>query len=851
MSNNYSIDFRVSILAFSLLVTSLPLAISQSTIAHPLLAQSASQDLKTAADHSFKQGIEHYQTNQLEKALHFWKQALKRYQQLKDPQAEGATLGALGAVYLALGDYNQAEEYSQRFLAIARKLSNLEGQAQALGNLGIAYKRLGRYPEAISSQNQALEIMRKLQNRQAEGQLLLNLGNTREVMGDYDAAIAAYEQSLTLARQSQDLRGEGTALGNLGAIYADKGDDRKALAFYQQGLKLAESTQDSPQQISILINIGTVYYFLEQRNLTIDYYQRSLSLAQKLGDRKLQGEVLSNLGLIYEDQKEFAKAIQAHQQSVAIAQTSKDPRAEAQARNNLGHTLFYAGELAESEKNLRTAVKLLDSLRSGLGDFDQVNIFDTQVFTYNLLQQVLIAANKPEAALEASEQGRARAFAQLLASRLAVAPSAKKASQSSSVAVISAPSIAQIRQIARQQNATLVSYAIVPDAQFRFRGKQRAKAAGLFIWVVKPAGNVEFRQVDLNSLSKQQITLEELVQVARCLSPTPLCPTLEEFVQSKQPAAKQTDEPTTSSQSPIPYYPGLKELHQLLIAPISDLLPTNPSDRVVFIPQESLFLVPFAALQDTKEKFLVEQHTVLSAPSIQVLDFTHQQRLRSRSRPGNSKQTQDAALVVGNPTMPKVVLTAGNAPEQLKSLPGSEQEAQEIAKLLKTTAIIGAEATKANILQKLSKARFVHLATHGLLEYGSQQGSLQTGVPGAIALAPSGKDDGLLTATEILNFRLNAELVVLSACDTGQGRITGDGVIGLSRAWISAQVPSVIVSLWAVPDAQTALLMTLFYQNLQHTSDKAQALRQAMLTTMQEYPQPLDWAAFTLIGEAE
>jgi CHAT domain-containing protein len=93
--------------------------------------------------------------------------------------------------------------------------------------------------------------------------------------------------------------------------------------------------------------------------------------------------------------------------------------------------------------------------------------------------------------------------------------------------------------------------------------------------------------------------------------------------------------------------------------------------------------------------------------------------------------------------------------------------------------------------------------------------------------------------------------VVLSACDTGRGKITGDGVIGLSRSLITAGVPSVIVSLWSIPDAPTASLMTKFYKNLQQNPDKAQALRSAMLTTMKQHPNPVDWAAFTLIGEAQ
>jgi CHAT domain-containing protein len=163
---------------------------------------------------------------------------------------------------------------------------------------------------------------------------------------------------------------------------------------------------------------------------------------------------------------------------------------------------------------------------------------------------------------------------------------------------------------------------------------------------------------------------------------------------------------------------------------------------------------------------------------------------------------------------------------------------------LNTQALTGNQATKSSILPLMSKAQIIHLATHGILD------DIQ-GLKSAIALAPSGEDDGLLTAEEILNLKLNAELVVLSACDTGRGRITGDGVIGLSRSFISAGVPSVIVSLWSVPDAPTASLMTEFYKNLQLNPDKAIALRQAMLTTMKQHPNPKNWAAFTLIGESQ
>jgi CHAT domain-containing protein len=125
------------------------------------------------------------------------------------------------------------------------------------------------------------------------------------------------------------------------------------------------------------------------------------------------------------------------------------------------------------------------------------------------------------------------------------------------------------------------------------------------------------------------------------------------------------------------------------------------------------------------------------------------------------------------------------------------------------------------------------------------------GIPTAIALAPTANDDGLLTLAKILDLKINADLVVLSACDTGQGTLSGDGVIGLSRSLISAGTPSVIVTLWKIPDITTSILMTDFYQNLQQNPDKAVALRKAMLKTMKQYPEPINWGAFTLIGEAQ
>lgn len=821
-------NIKVGILSVYLLAIGLAPAIATDRVQLSTnLGNKVDRIAQTTASDFFQTGVTHYRDRQLKQAVTAWHQALKLYQKDRDEQGEIATLGVLNSGYLDLGEYTRSTESGERLLQLAKKTNNLKIQAQTLGNLGIAYQRLGNYPKSLTINQQAVTIFKSLNMRQAEGQVLSNLGNTYAIIGDYDRAIPLYKQGLEIARSTKNTQQEGNILSNLGAVYTNQGQDRKALTFYQDSLKIVRTLDDRTLQTGILINLGTTHYLLGDKDLGVTTYQQAQTLAKQLENPQLLGEVLSNLGLIYEDRREYAKAIQSHQQSLDIAIASKNPRTEALARNSLAHTFLATNRLADAQQQLRSAIATLDRMRSSLSELEQVSIFDTQAFSYNLLEQVLIADRKPEAALEAAEQGRARAFALRLANRLTSTASSQPSRES---ADISTPSIDKIRQIAKQHQATLVSYSIVADQEFKFRGKQRGEAAELYIWVVQPNGKVTFRQVDLKSLRQQKITLEQLTNASRCLMPDrqdclDIEPSIAKFTKGK--------------------YPALRELYQIAIAPIADLLPQNPDDYVIFIPQDSLFRVPFAALQSPDGKFLIEKHTVLSAPSIQVLNFTDRQRQLQ------SNDTNRSAVVVGNPTMPKIVNKIGEPPFQLAALPGSEQEAKEISQLLNTQPMMGKSATKANFLKTLSQARFVHLATHGLLNYVSIAGVDSTEVPGALALAPAGTDDGLLTSREILNLKLNAKLVVLSACDTGRGRITGDGVIGLSRAWISTGVPSTIVSLRTVPDLSTRTLMVSFYQNFTKTSNIARSLRLAMLETKKTNPIPINWAAFILIGEPE
>jgi len=788
-----------------------------------VLAQT-NNSREAEADRLFEQGVEQDKKRQFDAAIQSWEQARIIYREIGNPLQEANALGNIGVMYRAKGEYTKSLEKLTEVLKIMKSLNNPIGISRALQQLGLLYDQIGKFEEAI-------DVLTK---------------------------------QLTLAQEIKNLKEEATAQGNLGLVYLHLDNYDLGSHAMQEQLRIAREIQDKGMQEIALSNLGLLNTSKENYEKAISYYEQVLALIRERKDRTAERYLQGNLGLLYRIRGNYNKAIEALREYVAVTQETNDRREAPEALNNLGVVLYESGNIDEAVPTLYKAIEGYESLRGELDDSNKISIADRQSRAYGTLQIALRDLNRINEALEVSERGRARAFADLLARRL---------SSSSEIPPESIIKIEKIKTIAGEQNATIVEY-------WQSIGNDK-----LFIWVVKPTGEVTFRQADIKPLEeKQKRSLETFINDSIIAVTTgqenatrgdstinfavgdrvrlksdeasfPARIVVSVDNQNRQITVRFPDSSTTdtvlmsqvsqkieknNSQSSINAQNlNLQELHKLLIKPIANLLPTDENAHVIFVPHRELFAVPFPALQDETGKYLIEKHTILTAPSIQVLESTR--KIRRRQIPSNAKNV----LIVGNPEMPfSRDREVGNAPQKLGQLPNAEEEAKAIAPLFNTTPLLGSQATKAAILPLLSNARIIHFATHGTLDD-------RRGLGSAIALSPTGEDDGWLTAEEILNLNLNAELVVLSACKTGKGRITGDGVIGLSRSLILAGVPSVIVSLWNVPDAPTAPLMKEFYQQIQRNPDKAQALRQAMLITMKQDPNPKNWAAFTLIGEAE
>ena len=285
--------------------------------------------------------------------------------------------------------------------------------------------------------------------------------------------------------------------------------------------------------------------------------------------------------------------------------------------------------------------------------------------------------------------------------------------------------------------------------------------------------------------------------------------------------------------NPGPVRALLADLYRWVLAPVERHLPRDPSALVYVVPHDVLLAVPFAALVDERGRYAIERHTMASAPSVGVLRYTadKKRRLTATGEPH--------LLALADPRPPD---DAGLGP-----LPGARAEVQAIGRSTpasRRTILLAEQASEANVKRLGRGQTFLHFAVHGLIRDDRPWQS-------ALLLSPGEGEDGWLRASEVFGLDLRADLVVLSGCSTGLGKVTGDGVLGLARAFFYAGTPSVVVSQWDVSDRATAFVMERFYARLHAGSSKAHALRSAQLAARARFSHPALWAAFALVGEPQ
>ena len=740
---------------------------------------------------------------------------------------EGSIRSNIGVALRFLGRYDEAAAAIEHALAIARDIGDERLVGQSLVFLGITNRARAEYQKAIDAYSEAIAIRNRLNDRRGVAQAMGNLGNVYHELGEFEKAIESQTRSLTIAKEVGYTAQVGFSTNNLAAVLASLGRD--ALPRYEEALAVWRQIDRQAEIARTLREIGVHRFFARGDAAGArSALEESLAIARRLRDVEAEGRSVLELGGIELASGNVDLALARFEEGLAIARELGSPYLEFELLSERGRGRLLSGDRDGAIADLRRSAAIVNDFRARVtSDESKVALVDRRQGVFRDLAMALLAADRPIEALEAAESGRARAFADVLHSRLVrpkpadrgvlddlraeaarpgagapIAAGGSRAGVSSALldrlrqqneelaSLVTADSagIGEIRATAARLDATIVEYLVTPDA--------------LLAWVVSPNGEVRS--------ARTSVTAARLTELAREL--------LGALDVGDAAALRGRETP-----------PGLRELHRLVIQPVAQWLPRTAGASVVVVPHGALSQVPFAALEDAQGVPLVSRYTLSMSPSASVFRYTATKRrgsVRGRS-----------AVVFSAPATPS---EAG-----LATLPGSLDEGGRVAERLaafKPALLTGARATEQLAKNGLADAAFIHFATHGLVSEIRPADS-------SIVLTPGAAQDGYLRASEIYGLELTADLVVLSGCSTARGRTTGDGVFGLPRAFIYAGTPSVVASLWDISDRATVFLMDRFYAELLRTGNKAGALRAAQLATRARYPHPALWSPFILIGE--
>ncbi|MFF7353872.1 CHAT domain-containing protein [Streptomyces filipinensis] len=778
---------------------------------------------------------------------------------LRTPLVRRTRIRALLALAESLyrtGDLAGGEEVARRVYGMAAG-EDADFAAEAFHRLGQALILRGQVGGALTAFAHAVETARAAGTGLEVAQELVSLGVAAATVGDNATARDCAAEAERLARAST--RRERTtvlasALGFRAVVLRRELRGEEAVAHAREALTLL-SGPVGRQDVAVLAQsrerLATCLLSCDEPQKTaeaIDLLRHNHAEAVERGDALLIVSSAANIAGAHARVDAMEEALAWAERAVDAARNAgQGPHMAASALLALGTMLQVRGEHAEADLRLLEAVTLWEQVRATTrNELEHIELLGEQAQVYRALQRCRVARGDTDGALEAALRVRGL----LLEQRLL-------AGRSPGPAMCPGPPTAPVtarhlsEQAARTHTVTLV-YSLPGPA----RPGVRSGTTTAYIWVISPDGTRRHHEVGLATVRSAMpsavaahsggtdgATAPEPPEkrLLRALSQGTAVP--DASTRDSSPLAERDSRGITDAQ--------LRLLADVFLRPVEDDLTAAGTRRLVVVPDGFLHHLPFNALPLKDTTPLVDRFTVAVAPSAR-----QGPRATARGRPGEVPASR--ALVVGNPDPPTQPLLPGLPAPVLRALPAAEREARDVAALYGARALLGPEATRETVLARLPQARFAHFAAHAFA------GEEVLRIPGALCLAPSGTpdparekygagaDSSYLRADHIEPLDLTGcPLVVLSACETGWGKPSPEGNLGLARTFLATGVESVVVSLWPVDDRATADLMTAFHRHLVTGSTTGEALRLAVCETRRRHRRPEDWAGFSLLGNAD
>jgi CHAT domain-containing protein/lipopolysaccharide biosynthesis regulator YciM len=824
-----------------------------------------------------------------DKAIEFQLQRLAIAREIKDRLGEGNGLGNLGLAYYSLGKYDKAIEFQLQRLAISREIKDRLGERAALGNLGNAYRNLGKYDKAIEFHLQSLAISREIKDFSGEGTALGNLGNAYYSLGKYDKAIEFHLQNLAISREIKDRLGEGNSLGNLGLAYRNFGKYDKAIEFHLQSLAISREIKDRLGEGNSLGNLGLAYYSLGKYGKAIEYYLQSLEIKREIKDRQGEGQSLGNLGLAYYSLGKYDRAIEFQLQSLAISREIKDRLGEGNSLGNLGNAYYSLGKydkaiefhlqsLAISREikdrsgemiglnNLAVAYQKLNRDREAMISYQQAltiarEIGDRSIEGYALsnLGVVLSKAKRPELAI--------LFYKQSINVREAIRKDIRKLDkdiQKSYLETVSS-SYKRLADLLIQQGRIMEALQVldllkVQELEDYFKNIKGSDRSAQGVRLLEPEKVISDKLLaisfenspEINSLLANKIQqlpkseinkvpeyLQKIPQGTALLYPLILGDRLEIILFSPNTipisrtvkiSQEELETLVTDFRAALldtgseDYKEPAAKLYNLLIKPIESELTQAKTTTILYAPDGILRYIPIAALYDGKQ-WLAEKYRINNLIAYSLFDFAPNLKIQPN-------------ILAGAFGGKKGEIKFGQT-----GLPATLTEVQAIANSFTNSVTLTEEGFSRQAIEaKFKDHNILHLATHAQFNTGTPDNSF-------IIFGNGDK----IRLNEITDWQIpNIDLIVLSACQTGVGKL-GDGVeiLGFGYQIQKAGAKNAIASLWSVNDEGTQALMEAFYNELKKgdvTSTEALHRAQVALIKSPKYNHPNYWSAFFAIG---
>jgi CHAT domain-containing protein/Tfp pilus assembly protein PilF len=816
-------------------------------------------DSHVLAEVLFRLGFHDYTQGRYDEAQNNYQQALG-YAETDNPQLVPYILNGLGTLLMSRGETREALEQYRRAQDLATQEDNDRERATALAGLGAIDRRQGRPQEALRKLSAALEINRNLSLQVEEGKTLALLGGVYLDLGEGAKAREGFRDAIKVFRVDRNYPWVATTLGLLGNANLSIDRTQDALDTYREMLKVAEEAKVTRQQGAALHGIGAAQRRMGRLGEAVQILEQALFYRQ--GKDRL-GEALTRqeLGKAYQAQGDLGRAESSLREALRIADAVGAFLPRAAIHYDLTLLERQKGNLEEAVAEIDRAVKILETVRSDLSeDRLRTSFFASRRSYYDLYVDLLMELDRrhpgqgyADRALGASEQARARGLLDLLEHlelTRGISPQLRQAEAEA------AARLSQIQSALVQESLEKARPTVLADLKLRLQGaeteqqdvEQRVKteSPSLYVQVRYPTllKSGEIR----NLLDPGSALLEySLGDEASYLFVVTRERGLKAYRLglSKSEIAAESGKVRQAIESPdelkYAYRSAAYRLYQTLVAPAeADLA----GKRLLIAADGPLSHLPFDALLTGKAQddlaglYLIQRYTISYIPSASVLSSLQQATGGRKTSP----RFLAFAPSYGGALGPEAARGGSTPSVPLPALEGAEAEVRAIADRYpgKAKLYLGTDASLENVRKSPLVSEFVHFACHGSLDEEHPESSELT------------LEDGRLTVSDIFNLDLNTGLVVLSACETAGKEVNGEGLVGLTRAFLYAGSPSVVVTLWRVSDRKTSDLMIRFYTNLDQSGDKAEALRQAKLGLIGKRgiaSHPYYWAPFILVGK--